>query len=122
MRIIGLTGGIASGKSTVARLLAGLGVPVIDADLLSREAVEPGTPALAAIAARWPAVIRGDGTLDRAALGAIVFADAAERRALTALVMLRIVALFEERSRALAARGVAHCVFEATAAWTACCW
>ncbi len=113
MKVIGLTGGIASGKSTVARLLAGMGVPVIDADLLAREVVEPGQPALAGVAARWPSVLRPDGTLDRRALGGIVFADAEERAALTALVLPRLVARFEAQREALAARGERCCVFEA---------
>lgn len=113
MKVIGLTGGIASGKSTVARLLAGMGVPVIDADQLAREVVEPGQPALAEVAARWPSVLRADGSLDRRALGAIVFADPAQRRELTALVVPRLVARFEAQREALAARGESRCVFEA---------
>ncbi|HEY3446913.1 MAG TPA: dephospho-CoA kinase [Myxococcales bacterium] len=113
MKIVGLTGGIASGKSTVARLIAGLGVPMIDADQLSRDVVEPGTPALAAIAARWPAVLRPDGTLDRKALGAQVFADAAQRRELTAVVLPRITEAFLARVAQLEAAGEPFCVFEA---------
>jgi len=73
---VGLTGGIGSGKSTVSALLASHGAVVIDYDLLAREVVEPGTPALAAIAERFGAgVLTEDGALDRPALGAIVFAD-----------------------------------------------
>ena len=80
MRIVGLTGGIAAGKSVVARRLAERGAVHVDADLLAREAVEPGTPGLEAIRRRFgDAVIAPDGTLDRAALGAIVFADAGAR-------------------------------------------
>ena len=87
MLIVGLTGNIGSGKSTVARLLEAHGVPVIDADVLAREAVAPGTPALAAIIARFGAtVIAPDGTLDRPALRRIVFGDPAERAALDAIV------------------------------------
>ena len=87
MLVVGLTGNIGSGKSTVARLLSVRGVPVIDADVLAREAVAPGSPALGAIAARWgAAVLAADGTLDRAALRRIVFANAAERAALDAIV------------------------------------
>ena len=75
---VGLTGGIGSGKSTVARLLRGLGATVIDADAVAREVVEPGTPTLAAIAERFgPDLLRPDGSLDRAALAAIVFPDPA---------------------------------------------
>lgn len=80
---IGLTGGIASGKSVVAARLAEHGAIVTDADRLAREVVEAGTPGLAAIVERFgPSVIAGDGSLDRPALGAIVFADAEARRAL----------------------------------------
>ncbi len=87
MLIVGLTGNIGSGKSTVARLLESRGVPVIDADVLAREAVAPGTPALAAIIARFGAtVIAPDGTLDRPALRHVVFGDPAERAALDAIV------------------------------------
>ncbi|KQM15060.1 dephospho-CoA kinase [Plantibacter sp. Leaf171] len=87
MYLIGLTGGIASGKSTIATRLAEHGAVVIDADVLSREVVEPGTPGLAAIAARFGAdVIGPDGTLDRPALGAIVFSDEQARADLNAIV------------------------------------
>ena len=73
-RRVGLTGGIASGKSTAAALLAERGALVIDADVLAREVVEPGTPGLAAVVARFgPAVLAPDGRLDRAALGRVVF-------------------------------------------------
>ena len=76
MYLIGLTGGIASGKSTVARRLAELGAVHIDADRLARVAVEPGTAALDEITRSFgPSVIAPDGSLDRAALGAVVFAD-----------------------------------------------
>lgn len=86
MYLIGLTGGIASGKSVVAKRLAELGAVHIDADLLARQVVEPGTPGLGLIAERFgPSVIAADGSLDRAALGAIVFADAVERAALNAI-------------------------------------
>lgn len=87
MLVVGLTGNIGSGKTTVARLLAARGVPVIDADVLAREAVAPGSPALAAIVARWgPGVRANDGSLDRAALRHIVFANSADRAALDAIV------------------------------------
>lgn len=75
--VVGLTGGIASGKSTVARRLAELGAIVIDADVLAREVVAPGTDGLAAVADAFGAgVLTPDGSLDRAALGRIVFAGA----------------------------------------------
>ena len=83
---LGLTGGIGSGKSTVSARLASHGAIVIDYDLLAREAVEPGTPALAAIAERFgDDVIAADGTLDRTALGAVVFGDDAARHDLEAI-------------------------------------
>lgn len=87
MLIVGLTGNIASGKSAVAARLADHGAVIVDADILAREVVEPGRPALAAIAHRWgDAVLRPDGALNRAALRRIVFADPAERAALDAIV------------------------------------
>ena len=87
MLVVGLTGSIGSGKSTVARLLGARGVPVIDADVLAREVTAPGSPALAAIVARWgPGVRTPNGALDRAALRRIVFASADERAALNAIV------------------------------------
>jgi dephospho-CoA kinase len=74
---VGLTGGIGSGKSTVARLLAGHGAAVVDADAIAREVVAPGTPGLVAVLAEFgPAVRAPDGSLDRPALARIVFADA----------------------------------------------
>lgn len=98
MRLIGLTGGIASGKSTVARRLRELGAVVVDADAVAREVVEPGTPALARIVETFgPRVIAADGSLDRAALGAIVFADPERRAALNAITHPAVL----ERSREL---------------------
>lgn len=88
---VGLTGGIASGKSAVADVLARLGAVVIDADVLAREAVAPGTTALAAIRERFgERVVTESGDLDRAALGEIVFDDAAARRDLEAIVHPRV--------------------------------
>ncbi|WP_411832959.1 dephospho-CoA kinase [Pseudoxanthomonas mexicana] len=85
--IIGLTGGIASGKSAVEKAFVARGVVVADADLIAREVVEPGQPALQAVVARFgPGVLQADGRLDRAALRARVFADEAERRALEGLL------------------------------------
>jgi dephospho-CoA kinase len=87
MRRVALTGGIATGKSYVTARLRKAGVPVVDADVLAREVVAPGSPGLTAIVHRFgPGVIRADGTLDRAALGERVFADAAARRDLEAIV------------------------------------
>ncbi len=113
MKVIGVTGGIASGKSAATRVLSSLGVPVIDADQLSRAAAAPGTPALRAVAQRWPQVIGADGALDRPRLGAIVFADAAERRALTSLLMPAMIDEFRRRAAELERRGEPFCAFEA---------
>ncbi len=99
---VGLTGGIASGKSTVARLFEALGVPVIDTDLLAREVVAPGEPLLAQISARFGAGVLGaDGSLDRAALRQIVFADPAARADLEQLTHPAIRARLEARSAVL---------------------
>ncbi|MCM3656985.1 dephospho-CoA kinase [Agromyces mediolanus] len=87
MYLIGLTGGIASGKSTVARRLYEHGAVHLDADQLARKVVEPGTPALAAIAETFgEGVLRADGSLDRERLGGIVFGDDAARAKLNAIV------------------------------------
>lgn len=87
MTLIGLTGGIGSGKSTIARRLAQHGAVVIDADLVAREVVEPGTPALQAIIAHFGVeILNPDGSLNRAALGEIVFTNAREREVLNSIV------------------------------------
>jgi dephospho-CoA kinase len=87
MRRLALTGGIGTGKSSVAARFRQHGVPVVDADVLAREAVAPGTPGLAAVVARFgPDVLRQDGSLDRAALAALIFADPVARRDLEAII------------------------------------
>jgi dephospho-CoA kinase len=92
--LIGLTGGIASGKSTVARRRVEHGAVHIDADDLARRVVEPGRPALAAIVQEFgPGVLRSDGTLDRAKLGELVFSDDAAREKLNAIVHPAVRAL-----------------------------
>src|SRR5204862_8080118 len=84
---VGLTGGVASGKSTVAAMLREMGAIVVDADALAHEVVEPGTPGLAAVVAEFgPDVVTADGRLDRPRLGAIVFADRDRRGALEAII------------------------------------
>src|SRR3982751_3304409 len=104
MYLIGLTGGIASGKSVVAERLASHGAVVVDADVLARRVVEPGTPGLARIAEEFgPSVIAPDGTLDRAALGAIVFTDPEKREALNAITHPEIMKLGNELFAAAAA-------------------
>ncbi|WP_191966117.1 dephospho-CoA kinase [Oryzomonas japonica] len=106
MRVIGLTGGVATGKSSVARFFEERGVPVVDADQLAREAVKPGSPCLARLAALLGAgVLRGDGTLDRKRVAGIVFADADKRRQLEAVLHPEIRRLAEERITRAAAAG-----------------
>ncbi|MEB7448051.1 dephospho-CoA kinase [Arthrobacter koreensis] len=84
---VGLTGGIAAGKSLVARTLADCGAVLVDADALAREVVEPGTDGLAAVVdAFGPQVLAADGTLDRAALAAIVFGNEEKRATLNSIV------------------------------------
>jgi dephospho-CoA kinase len=84
---VALTGGIATGKSFCLGRFAAMGVPVIDADLLARDAVAPGSPGLTLVAARFgPSVIKADGSVDRAALAAIVFTDRAARADLESIV------------------------------------
>jgi dephospho-CoA kinase len=113
MILIGLTGGIASGKSTVSRLLAERGAVVVDADLLAREVVEPGTPGLAAVVAAFgPEVLQADGSLDRAALGGRVFADPAELARLNAVVHPLVAARTAERFAAARAAGAAVVVHD----------
>ncbi|MDX1511226.1 MAG: dephospho-CoA kinase [Nitriliruptorales bacterium] len=91
MRLVGLTGGIGSGKSTVGQLLAARGAVVIDADLVAREVVQPGEPALDEIVTRFGRdVLDGEGRLDRPALAAIVFGDDDARRDLEAITHPRI--------------------------------
>lgn len=90
-RRIGLTGGVASGKSTVSAMLAELGAVVVDADLLARDVVAPGTTGLAEIVDAFGGeVLTADGGLDRPAMGARVFADEAARRRLEAIVHPRV--------------------------------
>jgi dephospho-CoA kinase len=84
--LVGLTGGIGSGKSTVAALLQARGAVIVDADAVARAVVEPGTPALAALVERFGAgILDPDGVLDRAALAAVAFADETSREALEAI-------------------------------------
>lgn len=99
---VGLTGGIGSGKSEVAKAFAALGALVIDADRLARDAVAPGTPGFACVASRFPQAIDAHGGLDRAALAAIVFGDGAARDDLAAIVHPEVRRL--GRQREIAAR------------------
>jgi dephospho-CoA kinase len=114
MKIIGLTGGIASGKSTVARMLAERGARVVDADLLAREVVAPGTPGLAEIVETFgEGVLRADGSLDRAALGQRVFEAPKARARLEAITHPRIAQRFDEERRRAQRDGVPVLVYEA---------
>ena len=106
MLLVGLTGNIASGKSSVAEFFQEKGATVIDADALAREAVAKGTPGLEAVVKRWGnTVLAPDGTLDRAAMRRIVFADSAEREALNAIVHPRVEELRVAQVEAARAHG-----------------
>lgn len=114
--MVGLTGGIGSGKSTVAQMFAARGVPVIDADALAREVVAPGGPAHADVAAAWPEVIGKGGAVDRKRLGKIVFddPDPAPRKKLEGLLHPRIQAIADARLAALGDAGERLALYEAT--------
>ena len=106
MLVFGLTGNVASGKSSVTQLLAARGATIIDADVLARIAVEPGTPAHRAIAERWgAAVLQADGALDRAALRHLVFSAPAELEALNAIVHPAVARLRDQALATARARG-----------------
>jgi dephospho-CoA kinase len=112
--VIGLTGGIASGKSTVARLLVDLGATVIDADQLARQIVDPGQPALAELVARFgAAILTPDGQLDRKRLGAIAFSDPAARADLGRITHPRIAAASARAIAEASERGVEVVFYEA---------
>jgi dephospho-CoA kinase len=113
MRVVGLTGGIASGKSTVSAMFRELGAQVIDADQVARDVVEPGTPGLEEVARRFPGVLDPSGQLDRAALGRRVFADPAERRALEGILHPRIREEVARRTEALARAGETVVLYDA---------
>jgi dephospho-CoA kinase len=104
---VGLTGGIGAGKSTVARLLAGHGAIVLDADLAARAVVEPGTEGLAEVVEAFgPGILRADGSLDRAGLAAVVFADEERRKRLNVIVHPRVREWMAERAAAAPAGSV----------------
>lgn len=107
MRVIGLTGGIASGKSAVAGIIAGYGIAVIDADQLARDAVVPGSAALSRILELFGAtVLKDDGTLDRAALAGKIFSSPAARRDLESILHPAIKALAQQELDSLRLKGV----------------
>jgi dephospho-CoA kinase len=113
-RVIGLTGGIASGKSSVARVLRELGARVVDADLLARQVVEPGQPAYDDIVRSFGRdVLAPDGEIDRKKLGAIVFADAEQRRRLNAITHPRIAAAGQAEIARHASAGATVVFYEA---------
>ena len=113
--LVGLTGGIATGKSTVSEMFRRLGCEVIDADLLARDVVAPGEPALAEIAEEFGReVLQPDGSLDRKKLGAVVFSDAARRKRLEQITHPAIATRFQRRLAELEARG-----FEGIVLWDA---
>jgi len=114
MRVIGLTGGIGSGKSTVARLFREEGIPVVDADRISREITSPGRPAHADIVRQFgEGILLPDGRIDRKRLGAIVFGDAGKRAELEAITHPRIAEGIREAVSALASEGHAIVLVEA---------
>ena len=108
--MVGLTGGIGSGKSTVARLLEAKGAWIVDADLVARQVVEPGTPALAALVERFgDAILAPDGTLDRPALGKVAFADKASRKDLEGITHPAINEEFLRRMQAAPEGSIVVC-------------
>ncbi|HEY6475118.1 MAG TPA: dephospho-CoA kinase [Polyangia bacterium] len=114
LRVVGLTGGIGSGKSTVAGMFAARGIPVIDADALAREVVAPGGSAHAEVAAAWPEVIGPEGAVDRKRLGKIVFDDPAARKKLEGFTHPRIQAAGDARLAGLGDAGERLALYEAT--------
>jgi len=114
MRVIGLTGGIASGKSTVAAMLRELGAQVVDADQVAREVVEPGRPAFDEVVRTFGReVLDAEGRIDRKALGARVFSDEQRRKQLNAITHPRIAAATAQKLAALARAGVPEAIYEA---------
>jgi dephospho-CoA kinase len=114
MYVIGLTGGIGSGKSTVAKVLEEEGAAVLSADLLGHEVYLPGKPAYDEIIETFGReVVAGDGTIDRKKLGPIVFSDPANLAKLNAITHRRIKDMMRERLAEIAARGTKYAVLEA---------
>ncbi|MEM1025544.1 MAG: dephospho-CoA kinase [Myxococcota bacterium] len=113
MRLLGLTGGIGSGKSTVAGMMAEAGIPVVDADRLAREAVAPGSRGLSGIVERFGAeILDPSGALDRPALGKLVFGDPASREALEAIVHPEVSRLSRASFAELEAQGHGWAVYD----------
>lgn len=103
--MIGLTGGIASGKSTVSRRLAVLGAAIIDADKLARKVLEPGSKGFSLATAEFPEAVLPDGKLDRKTLGRIIFSDPKRRRALEAIVHPAVIAAIKTQGNKLEKAG-----------------
>jgi dephospho-CoA kinase len=113
VKLVGLTGGIASGKSTVAKILESLGAAIIDADVLSREVVEPDQDAWKDIIASFGAeIVQADRTLDRTKLRTIIFNNPEARKKLESIIHPRVRALAEKRISERAAAGYAVIVYE----------
>jgi len=112
-KLVGLTGGIGTGKSTVARMIRDLRVPVIDADLLARQVVQPGQPAHAEIVAAWPEVVDQSGAIDRKKLAERVFADPTGRARLEAITHPRIMERVREQTDAFRQQGFRLAFLEA---------
>ena len=114
MKVVGLTGGIATGKSTVAAMLRDLGANIVDADELAREIVQPGQEAWQEIVEAFGSkILRRDKTIDREKLRKIVFKDAKARKRLESITHPRIRSLAQERIRKLAAAGAEMVIYEA---------
>ncbi|MBI5906379.1 MAG: dephospho-CoA kinase [Deltaproteobacteria bacterium] len=114
MRIFGLTGNIASGKSTVASMLRDLGIPVLDADRISREVTAPGGRAYEAVVRAFgPGIVGSDGAIDRKRLGAVVFADPARRAQLEEITHPAILEAMKSALDDLSRRGIPLAVVEA---------
>ncbi|MCS6798178.1 MAG: dephospho-CoA kinase [Myxococcota bacterium] len=112
--VVGLTGGIAAGKSTVAAMFRALGVPVLDADEVARELVEPGTEGLAEVVRAFgPDVLDAEGRLDRKALATRVFSDEGARRTLESILHPRIARRSAERLAELTALPVPYVLYDA---------
>ena len=101
MLIVGLTGGIGAGKSTVANMFAQLGALVVDADQLARDAIDPGTSGFAEVVAEFSNKVVQNGAIDRKKLGSIVFKDAEKRKKLEAIVHPRVQEALAQRIKAL---------------------
>ena len=125
MKVIGLTGGIASGKSTASAYLRSLGAQIVDADAISRASTRKGEAGYAAVVARFGReILRPDGEIDRRKLGALVFADEGQRRALNALLHPIVIAACAGRSSAAGRRAFRPacwtCPCSLRRAWSAC--